>query len=125
MPRCLGTKGNKIPCQRIVGASQKYCYAHDPAFAADRKRSASRAGKAGGRGRRLLEVDDIALQLQAIVDKVLKGDLDRGTGSVAGQLLNFKRAAISTALDVKRTTELEDKMTEIEERLSYRNGRGI
>ena len=31
MPRCAGSKPDGTPCERIVGASQTYCFSHDPA----------------------------------------------------------------------------------------------
>ena len=46
MARCRGNKEDGSPCERIVGASQDYCYSHDPARADERQRNASRGGQA-------------------------------------------------------------------------------
>ncbi len=49
MTRCAACKPDNTPCECIVAASQSYCYAHDPAHAETRRRSASKGGKRGGR----------------------------------------------------------------------------
>ena len=59
MPRCAGKKGDGSPCERIVGSSQEYCYAHDPAFAENRKRAASKAAKSPATGRSSREIREI------------------------------------------------------------------
>jgi hypothetical protein len=45
MPRCAATKQDGTACERIVRASQRYCYAHDPATAVQRSRNASKAAR--------------------------------------------------------------------------------
>jgi hypothetical protein len=45
MARCSGTRRTGGRCTTIVKPPQTYCYQHDPARAAERKRNASRAGK--------------------------------------------------------------------------------
>jgi len=120
MPRCVGSKGDGSACERIVKASQKYCYSHDPARSAERQRNAARGGKRGGRGRPLLEVRDTADQLQALIDKVLAGDLARADAAVIGQLLNYKRAVIATALTVRQQEEMEARLEEVEAILEQR-----
>jgi hypothetical protein len=39
MPRCVATKHDGTPCERIVGAAQEYCYSHDPNRADERHRN--------------------------------------------------------------------------------------
>ena len=45
MSRCAATKPDGSPCERIVGASRVYCYAHDPSNADRRRRDAAKAGR--------------------------------------------------------------------------------
>ena len=45
MARCAATKPDGTPCERIVPASQEYCYAHDPRHADKRSRDAAKAGR--------------------------------------------------------------------------------
>lgn len=45
MPRCSGNKPDGTPCERIVAASQTYCFSHDPARKEERRRNAARAGR--------------------------------------------------------------------------------
>ncbi len=46
LPRCQALKSDGTSCERIVGASQKYCYRHDKSRAAERKANASRVLRA-------------------------------------------------------------------------------
>lgn len=123
MTRCSAIKADGGRCGAPPMSNSEWCFNHHPDQAEARKLRASKGGKRAGRGRPLLEVHDIGEQLQDLVDRVLSGELDKGTAAVVGQLLNYRRAVISTVLDVKRTTEMELRMAEIEERLA-KSGRG-
>jgi hypothetical protein len=98
----------------------EWCFSHHPEHAEGRRQRASKGGKRAGRGRPLLEVHDIAAQLQALVDKVLAGDLARADAAVIGQLLNYKRAVIATALTVRQQEEMEARLEELEAILEQR-----
>ena len=63
MPRCSGKKEDGSPCERIVGASQSYCYSHDPKRAAERRRNASR----GGRSKANAEIAGLKAQLERVM----------------------------------------------------------
>src|SRR5215212_2656056 len=101
MARCAGFKPDDSPCERIVGASQTYCYAHDPARADERRRAASRGGKRGGRGRPLVELQAVKGKLEDLAEDVLKGSTDRGDAAVVSQIYNVVLRAIATELKVK------------------------
>ncbi len=60
MPRCAATKPDGSPCERIVGASQGYCYAQDRMHADKRKRDAAKAG----RGTPDVELNEIKASLK-------------------------------------------------------------
>jgi hypothetical protein len=64
MPRCAGKKEEGSPCERIVGASQPYCYSHDPNRAAERQRNASR----GGRSKANAEIAGLKAQLERVMN---------------------------------------------------------
>jgi hypothetical protein len=74
MPRCTATKDDGTACERIVSASQKFCFAHDPATAAQRSRNASKAARSKG-SRELVAVKT---QLRELADGVLAGDVEQG-----------------------------------------------
>ena len=119
MPRCAGYKPNETPCERIVPASQRYCYSHDPARETERRRNASRAGKsAGGR-----EVRDLKRRISDVVDAVLDGSQERGPAAVAIQGLNALRGALELERKVKETEELEARLEALEAQADNGGGR--
>jgi hypothetical protein len=101
MPRCQGFKPNSSPCERIVGASQSYCYSHDPSRAEERRRAASKAARSKP-NRELQHVKD---RLSMLADGVLEGTVDKGKAAVVSQILNTYIRAVS--VDLKATEQLE------------------
>jgi len=113
MARCAGYKPTGEPCERIVGASQRYCYAHDPAHAAERQRSASKAGKS----RSNPEIRRIKGRLEDLYAKVLQGEVGRQAAAVANQIANTQLRAIELERRVREQEELEWRLDELEELL--------
>jgi hypothetical protein len=113
MPRCARKKGDGTPCERIVGSSQRYCYAHDPAFAEDRKRAASKAA----RSRSNPEIRQIKGRLEDLYAKVLQGVVGRQAAAVANQIANTQLRAIELERRVREHNELEGRLEELEELL--------
>ena len=120
MARCSTIKPEGTRCGGQAMRESEWCFSHHPEHAEGRRQRASKGGKRAGRGRPLLEVHDIAAQLQALVDKVLAGDLARADAAVIGQLLNYKRAVIATALTVRQQEEMEARLEELEAILEQR-----
>src|SRR5215210_3299358 len=114
MPRCVGSKPDGTSCERIVGASQEYCYSHDPSRTEERKRAASRGGKRGGRGRPQAELADVKDRLRAMIDDVRHGRIARGDASVCAQLYNSLLRAVSVELKLREQLELEQRVEELE-----------
>jgi hypothetical protein len=88
MPRCGSFKADNSPCERIVGASQTYCFAHDPTKEEVRKRNAAKAG-ASKPNRELSEAKDA---LRLVADMVLQGSLDSRRAAVA--IVNARRRSL-------------------------------
>ena len=103
MPRCAGKKGDGTPCERIVGSSQEYCYAHDPAFAEDRKRTASKAARSPAASRSSREIRQIKGRLEDL--------------AVANQIANTQLRAIELERRVREQDELEGRLDELEDLL--------
>jgi len=118
MPRCGGSKPNGSPCERIVGASQGYCYAHDPGRAEERRRNASRAA----RSKPSRELSDIKRRLSEMADGVLAGNVNRSSAAVAGQLLNTVIRAVGVELKVREQQDLIERMEELERLLEQKDG---
>src|ERR687890_2902524 len=84
MPRCAGEKEDGSPCERIVRASQSYCYSHDPRRAEERRRNASR----GGRSKANAEIAELKAQLKKLAADVLSGKVERGAATAVNQIIN-------------------------------------
>jgi len=69
MAICSGTKRDGAPCTVSVPHGERYCYNHNPAYAEERKRSASRAASAkhSSIGKELREVRELILELLGVL----------------------------------------------------------
>jgi hypothetical protein len=112
MARCAGNKPDGEPCERIVSASQTYCFAHDPANAERRSRSASRAA----RSKPNRELAALKAQLRAVADGVLGGTVEPKRGAVAVQALSALIRAIEQERKIRELEELEERIAALEER---------
>jgi hypothetical protein len=110
MSRCAGRKPDRTSCERIVPASQSYCYSHDPQRKDERKRNAARAARSRP-NKELVEVKD---RLRELAEHVLSGHVDRADAAVAGQLLGTFIRAVSTEIKVKEVLELEERIEQLE-----------
>ena len=117
MPRCAGKKGDGTPCQRIVGSSQLYCYAHDPSYADDRKKAASKAARSPARSRSTTEIREIKGRLKDLYTAVLEGRAERAAAAVANQIANTQIRAIELERRVREQEELEERLDELEDLL--------
>ena len=110
MARCAASKPDGSPCERIVGASRTYCYAHDPDRRAERKRNASNAA----RSKPNRELAALKAQLRVIAEDVRTGELEPRQGAVMVQCLNSVRALMVLEREIKETEELERRLENIE-----------
>jgi len=117
MPRCAGQKGDGTPCERIVGSSQEYCYAHDPSYAEDRKKAASKAARSPARNRSTAEIREIKGRLKDLYAAVLEGRAERAAAAVANQIANTQLRAIELERRVREQEELEERLDELEDLL--------
>jgi RNA-splicing ligase RtcB len=108
--RCAGIKRDGGRCTAVVGASQEYCYAHDPARAEERRRNASRAARAKP-GR---ELAGVKAQLEDLTRDVLAGSLETGRAAVANQLINTRLRAIEQERKNRETEDLEVRIEALE-----------
>src|SRR5687768_5924918 len=118
MARCAGTKPDGSPCERIVGASQRYCYAHYPANAEQRSRNAAKAGRAEP-SRELAAVKD---RLRGLAEDVLAGDVDRDAAAVASRILGVYLRAVEQQRKQQELDELIPRIEAIERRLEQERG---
>ena len=100
-----------------------WCIGHDPDQAEARRRRASKGGKRGGRGRPSAELARLQRRFEELAEAVLSGEIERGVGAVAGQLLNGARACVRDALAAREQEELESRLEELERVLQHRGER--
>ncbi len=118
MPRCAGFKPDSSQCERIVDDRSKYCYSHDPTRKEQRRRAASKAGKAKGPGGELAE---IKASLRKLADDVLSGDAARADASVVSQVLGVYLKAVSVELKVREQEEILGRLEELEDALNRKD----
>ena len=116
MHRCSGIKPNGGRCERIVSQKQDYCYSHDPARQAERKRNAARGGKAKAAG----EIGEIKSQIREAIEAVQSSALDKGVGAVVFQGYGMLLRAISVGLDVQERLDLLERLEELEALMAAR-----
>jgi hypothetical protein len=116
MPRCTATKPDGERCERIVGSSQTYCYAHDPQRREQRRRAASKAG----RSKPSRELSDLKQQLEDLTADMLAGRIERGVGSVVNQVLNTRPRLAEVERKVQETQELSEQVEELEAEIRRR-----
>jgi len=110
MPRCTAYKPDGSPCERIVKASQEFCFAHDPNRSEARRRAASRGGKAKASG----ELGAVKANLQALADATLEDTVDRSVAAVTSQIWNVYLSAVRTELKLREVEDQERRLEEIE-----------
>jgi hypothetical protein len=99
-----------------------FCIGHDPDQADARRRRASKGGKRGGRGRPSVELARLQRRFEELADRVLAGDVERGVGAVAGQLLNGARACVRDSLAAREQEELAREVEELRELIEANKG---
>ena len=123
MARCRGEKPDRTPCERIVPASQEYCYSHDPARKEERRRNASKAA----RSKPSADLREIKTLLKDLIDRVLgKEDteaLGTGPASVANQLINTRLRAVELERKAREVDELEARLEDLEAALERQSKR--
>jgi hypothetical protein len=112
MKQCGAIKPKGGRCERIVANDTQYCYAHDPARQAERKRNAARGGKA--KASSAGEVGQVKSNLQALADAVLDGEVDTRVAAVATQIWNAYLSAVRTELQVRDQEELVGRLEALE-----------
>jgi hypothetical protein len=120
LAKCTAITRGGERCKGIAIDSSGYCYAHHPDHADDRKRAAHKGGRCGGRGRPVSELARLGARFEELADKVLSGEIERGVGAVAGQLLNGARACVRDGLAAREQEELVGRLEELERLLEAR-----
>jgi radical SAM superfamily enzyme YgiQ (UPF0313 family) len=114
MARCSGIRADGGRCGAQAIRSSEYCVNHHPDYEDTRRRRNSKGGRSGGRGRPTSELARFASRFEELADKVLSGEVERGLGAVAGQLLNGARACVRDGLAAREKEELVARLEALE-----------
>lgn len=97
----------------------EWCWSHHPDHAEERRRRASRGGRAGGRGRTDNELAEIKRLLEELTNRVLKVEgaepLEPGPASIANQFINTRLRAIEQERKNKEAEDLESRIEALEQ----------
>ncbi len=112
MARCAGTKPDGSPCERIVSASQTYCYAHDPATATQRSRNASKAA----RSKPSRELTAVKERLRGLAEDVLNAEVDQDAAGVAARILGVYLRAVEQERKLREQEDVLQRIEALEQR---------
>ena len=118
MPMCIFIKDDGARCRAHAMRDSQWCYTHSPQLAERRKRTNSKGGKSGGRGRPRggKELASIKSQLQELAYEVKSGQMQRADAAVVGQILNVLLRALETERKWHELGELEERLRALEAR---------
>jgi hypothetical protein len=97
-------------CKGLVPPRNEYCHAHNPARSEQRRKAASKAGRAKPSS----ELRKAKVALKQLAEDVLAGRVDRADGSVVAQIYGVYLRAIEAERRIKETEELETRLAELE-----------
>ena len=117
--QCKATKRDGSRCSLPAKGENGFCWAHDPANAAQRRKAASKAGKT----KPSAELHQIKRQLRNIADEVLEGKITTAKGSVAAQVLGVYLRAVEQERKQRELEELEERLEAVEGVLKGREKR--
>ena len=115
MAKCPGITQAGTTCKGIPIDGSQWCHAHHPDRADERRRHGSKGGKRGGRGRPSAELARLQRRFEGLAEGVLSGEVERGVGAMAGQLLNGARACVRDGLAAREQEELVERLEALEE----------
>jgi len=98
----------------------QWCYVHNPDLEEERQRNNSKGGRRAGRGRPQTEIARICDRIEEIAEGILSGQIDKGKGAVAGQLLNYVLGGLRIGLQAREQEELVSRLETLEEQLEAR-----
>jgi hypothetical protein len=114
--QCSGITREGRRCTVSVNGAQEFCHLHDPARSEERRRQASKAGRArGNRGVAVLKEE-----LKTVIGDVKSGDLDRNDAAVMIQGYRALKDFISLERQIRETDELAAEIEEMREILGAR-----
>ena len=128
--RCTATKKDGTPCSKEAEPGKHHCWSHDPANEEERRRIASRGGRASTavlaerRGPAAQEIRELKDELRTLARDVKEGEVPPPVGTALNQIYNTLLRAMDQERRTRETGELEERLAALEERAALRRGVG-
>jgi hypothetical protein len=107
--QCSFIKASGERCRGAATRQHGLCWAHDPAHAEQRRRTASRGGRAKGNR----EVAELKEEIKRLIADVKGGDLDRNDAAVMIQGYRALKDYIALERQLRETDELAAEIEEL------------
>lgn len=124
--RCTATKKDGSRCSKEAEPGRGRCWSHDPANEEERRRIASRGGKASTavlaerRGPAAQELRDLKEELRSLARDVKEGEVPPPVGTALNQIYNTLLRAMDQERRSRETEDLEERLAALEERATRR-----
>jgi hypothetical protein len=119
LAKCSAITRTGARCRGIPIDASGLCHAHHPGRAEARRRAGSKGGKRGGRPSS--ELARLQERFEELAEQVLSGEVERGVGAVAAQLLNGAHACVAGRLKAIEQEEIFERVEELESILERQN----
>lgn len=114
MAGCGATKASGEHCGAQAMTGYRHCYVHAPEMAEKRKKTNRKGGKSGGRGRPKEHMGRVHQVADAMIAKLLRGEIEPGVAAVVIQAGNLKLRAVLADLKITEQLELTERLEELE-----------
>jgi hypothetical protein len=128
--RCTAIKKDGSRCSKDAEPGKDRCWSHDPANEQERRRIASRGGRASTavlaerRGPAAEEIRELKDELRTLARNVKEGEVPPPVGTALNQIYNTLLRAMDQERRTRESGELEERLAALEERASLRRGVG-
>jgi hypothetical protein len=128
--RCTAIKKDGSSCSKEAEPGSALCWSHDPANEEERRRIASRGGRASTavlaerRGPAAQEIRDLKEELRTLARGVKEGEVPPPVGTALNQIYNTLLRAMDQERRTREAGELEARLAALEERAALRRGVG-
>ncbi len=105
---------------KLEATHGSYCYQHSPKTAEERRRSASRGGRAGGNGRGNSpnrELAALKARTTELYHEVHAGKIDAKVAAVCAQVANTQARILELERRWRELSEVEERLDALERRL--------
>lgn len=124
--RCTAIKKDGSCCSKDAEPGKDRCWSHDPANEEERRRIASRGGKASTavlaerRGPVAQEIRELKYELRSLARDVKEGEVPPPVGTALNQIYNTLLRAMDQERRTRESGELETRLAALEERATRR-----